>query len=317
LVATTASRSPSASRSSISRRWTGVYPARYGAVRPPRVLQAQAGVPLDQLDAAARVEEADRADLALHQAGEQAGRLRQRRRTLAEALVDERRVPHRDFTLGARGAVLVDQQEVEAGQPLGQVARVGDRRAREDEAGLAAVRACQPPQAPQHVRDVGAEHAAIDVSLVDHDPGEVREHVSPGAVVRQHPHVQHVRVGEDEVRALSDRTPLLARRVAVVDRVTQETPTGGRRCAAGRARGLRKASELARLVLGERLGGVEVEGPGGEIGRQRVEHRQVEGKRLAARSAGRDHRMAPARGFERVRLMRPQLADPRARQSLS
>jgi hypothetical protein len=69
---------------------------------------------------------------------------------------------------------------------------------------------------------VRAEHAAVDVRLVDHDPGEVREQVAPVAVVRKHANVQHVRVGEDQVRAVADGAALLTRGVAVVDRVAEE-----------------------------------------------------------------------------------------------
>ena len=218
-----------------------------GEVRAAAALEPRAGEALDQLDAAARLEEADRAHLALHERGEQVGGLGERGRAAAEPLVDERRVPHRDVALGARRAVAVDERHLDPGQALGQLARVGDRGAREQEAGLGAVGAGQPAQATQHVRHVRAEHAAVHVGLVDHDPGEVGQQVAPRAVVGQHPDVQHVRVGEDQVGAPADRPALLARGVAVVDRVAQPAPADPR--------------EPARLVLGERLGRVEVEGP--------------------------------------------------------
>jgi hypothetical protein len=50
--------------------------------------------------------------------------------------------------------------------------------------------------------------------------------------------------------------------------------------------------QLARLVLRERLGRVEVEGARPWVARERVEHRQVEGERLAAGRAGGDDRVA-------------------------
>jgi hypothetical protein len=68
---------------------------------------------------------------------------------------------------------------------------------------------------------VRAEHAAVHVRLVDHDPGQVGQDVSPRPVVREHAHVEHVRVREDQVRALADRAALLARGVAVVDGVAE------------------------------------------------------------------------------------------------
>ena len=186
---------------------------------------------------------------------------------------------------------------------LAELARVGDRGARQHEARLGAVGARQPPQPAQHVRHVRAEHAAVDVRLVDDDPGQVRQHVAPRAVVGQHAHVEHVRVGEDQVGALADRAPLLARRVAVVDRVAQEAaaPSSGR--------------QLARLVLRERLGRVEVERARRGVGRERVEHRQVERQRLAAGGAGGDDRVAAPGALERVGLVRPERLDPGVRRA--
>ena len=122
-----------------------------------------------------------------------------------------------------------------------------------------------------------AEDAAVDVRLVDHDDREVREEVAPRPVVGQDPHVEHVGVGEDEVRPPADRRALLALGVAVVDRRAHllVQPEGVQR---------------AGLVLGERLGRVEVERPGARVGAEDVERRQVEAQRLAARGAGRDDR---------------------------
>ncbi len=274
-----------------------------GQVAATRLLEPRPREALDQLDAAARVQEADRPHLALDELGEQRGCLRQRGGAPAEPLVDERWVPHCDLALCPRGAVAVDELELEPGQALGELERVGDRRAREHEARLGSIRAREPAQAAQHVGDVRAEHAAVDMRLVDHDPGEVGEHIAPGAVVGQDAHVQHVRIREHEVRALADLAALLPRRVAVVDRVAEVAPA--------------EAGERAGLVLCERLGRIEVEGARGQVGRERVEHGQVERERLAARGACRDDRVAPASGFERVRLVGPERLDSHLRETLA
>ncbi len=50
-----------------------------------------------------------------------------------------------------------------------ELARIRDRRGREQELRVRAVHARQAPQAAQHVGDVRAEHAPINVSLVDDD----------------------------------------------------------------------------------------------------------------------------------------------------
>jgi len=58
-------------------------------------------------------------------------------------------------------------------QPLGQRDWVGDRGAGHQEPGLGAVVCRGPAQPAQHVADVGAEHAAIDVGLIDDDERQV------------------------------------------------------------------------------------------------------------------------------------------------
>ena len=146
---------------------------------------------------------------------------------------------------GARSAVGVDQPEGLADQPLGELDRVGDRRRGEDEPRARAVQPGDPAQPAQHVRDVGPEHAPVGVGLVDDHPPEAGEEVAPALVVGQDAHVEHVGVGEDQVRATPDLRAVVARGVAVVDRVAK----------------LRQAErrQLPRLVLGERLGRVQVE----------------------------------------------------------
>ena len=184
-------------------------------------LQRFAGEALDQLDPAPALEEADRPHAMGDQLGQQVRSLAQRRAPRSGRLVDQRRVPHRDLPAGDRRTVVVDELEGRPDQLLGQPDRVGDRRRGEQEARLAPVGARHPAQPPQHVGDVGAEDAPVGVRLVNDDPAEVGEEVAPALVVGQDADVQHVRVGEDEVAAAADRRPLFARRVAVVDRLTQ------------------------------------------------------------------------------------------------
>jgi hypothetical protein len=139
------------------------------------------------------------------------------------------------------------------------------------------------------------------MGLVDHHELEIREHVAPAVVVRQDAEVEHVRVGQDQVRPLADLPALLARGVAVVD---------------GRAN-LRdlQLGKGPRLVLRERLGRVEVERARLRRARERVEDGEVEGERLAAGRAGRDHDVLAARDRVPGRaLMREQLLDPARRE---
>ena len=79
---------------------------------------------------------------------------------------------HIAIVLRAPGrAVAVDRPctSSQPGQALGELARVGDRGAGEQEARLGPVGGGDPPQPPQHVGHVRAEHAAVDVRLVDDD----------------------------------------------------------------------------------------------------------------------------------------------------
>ncbi len=182
-------------------------------------LELLAHQPAEQLDALARLHEADRARAVAHEPREQLGGLAQRGAPRAERRVGQRRVPDRDPPPRRGRAVLVDQLDLlQAGQPLGQLERVGDRRGGEQEARLGAVRGGDAAQAAQHVGDVRAEHPAVDVRLVDHDHGEVGEQLGPRGVVGQDAEVEHVGVGEHHVRAAADLGTRLARGVAVVDR---------------------------------------------------------------------------------------------------
>jgi hypothetical protein len=109
------------------------------------------------------------------------------------------------------------------------------------------------------------------VSLIDDDVAEVLEDVTPAVVMRQEPDVQHVGVRKDEVGPLPDLPALLGWCVAVIDRRAQAWQL--------------ELGEAPRLILGERLRGVEVERPLLRVGCERVEHGQVEGEGLPARGA--------------------------------
>ncbi len=272
-----------------------------GAVGDDEILEVGVGEPDeagDELDRLARLDEADRARALMRELGDDLGRLAERRRAGAERLVDERRVPHRDLALGAGRAVAVHQSDLlEPRQPLGELDRVGDGRAGEQEARVRAVGVGDPSQPAQHVRHVRSEHPAVDVRLVHDDDREVREEVAPVAVVGQDPHVEHVGVREHEVRAPADLRALLASGVSVVDRGAHLLD---------QAEGV----DRARLVLGEGLRRIEVERAGLRVAAEDVERRQVEAQRLAGGGAGRDDRRPGPGRFERVGLMAVERVDP-------
>ena len=133
LVATTASRSPSDEAlldlAPLGRRVAGpVGRDPLGQVAAPGLLEPRPREALDQLDAAARLEEADRPHLALDELGEQRGCLRQRRRRAGRAA--RRRAAGSTSRSGARPA----------GRRRGRRARArGRSAARASSSGLAIV----------------------------------------------------------------------------------------------------------------------------------------------------------------------------------
>ena len=144
-----------------------------------------------------------------------------------------------------------------------------------------------------------AEHPAVGVRLVDHHPLQVGQEVAPALVVGEHPHVEHVRVGEDQVRTAPDPRPVLTWRVAVVDRVAQVRQP--------------ELGQLPCLVLGERLGRIEVERARLRVDRQALQDRQVERERLpGGRSGSHDH-VALSGLAERLVLVAVEAVDAGAR----
>ena len=182
-----------------------------------------------------------------------------------------------------RRARVGDRAHRTAEQPLGQLARIADRRRARDEHRVRLVERADPPQPPDEVRDVRSEHAAVGVQLVDHDELQRLEELRPLGVMRQDRLVQHVGVRHDDVAVRPHRLPRVARRVAVEGVGSDAEP-------AGRI----QLEDLADLVLRERFGREEVERF--RAARQRrVDDRQVVAKRLAGRGRGDDHRVATRR----------------------
>ncbi len=141
-----------------------------------------------------------------------------------------------------------------------------------------------------------AEHAAVDVRLVDHHDSEVGEQIAPGAVIGQDPDVEHVRIRQDQIRAAANLRAGLARRVAIVDRRSYPVPQP-------------EGVERPCLILGERLCRVEVERARLGVAQQHVQRRQVEAQRLSRGGAGRRYHGSLPRSLERLELMLVELRD--------
>ena len=277
------------------------------AVGGPGIGHDGPGVLGDQLGGLAGLGEGDRADALPGEGGEEAGRLpigrgpgRSGTGGLVPGAVLEGGVPEGEQALAPRAAVPAHLDEGNADEALGKVARVADGGGGEDEPRVRSVVAGDPPEPPQDAADVAPEHPPQRVGLVDHDVGEVGEQLRPAGVGIEHPVVHHVRVGQDDAGVAAHETALGGRRVAVVG--------GGAHLGEG------KGPDGPELVLGEGLGGVEVERPGLAVGEQRLEDREVEAEALAAGRAGRDHHVAAVPdGCQRLGLVCPQAGDAQGR----
>ncbi len=131
------------------------------------------------------------------------------------------------------------------------------------------------------------------VQLVDHDVAQVLEELHPLGVVRQDALVQHVGVGDHDVRARADRLARVLRRVPVVGERADVRPDR-----------LDHRVELGQLVLGQRLRGKEVERPRVGVLEDAVEDGKVVAEGLAR--GGRrddDHVLAALDELERLALV--------------
>ena len=142
-----------------------------------------------------------------------------------------------------------------------------------------------------------AEHAPVHMGLVDDHESEIREQICPRRMIGQDPEVEHVGIGEHEIAPLANRRPFLARSVTVID---------------GRADRLRQAEgmERSRLVLGQRLGWIEVQSARLPVRAQNLQRRQLKAQRLP-RSGPRSHdRRTRKRRAKRLLLMGVERVDP-------
>ncbi len=161
----------------------------------------------------------------------------------AELPVDDGRIVEDEGLGRRRRPALVDERDGPLQEPLRVLPGIGDRGRAADEDRVAAVEAADPDQTPEHIRQVGAEDAPVDVELVDDHVLEVREELLPLRVVGKDPGVEHVGVRDDDVALPADRLAGVVGGVPVVG--------------VGLDVGLHladQAVDLVHLVLGEGLG---------------------------------------------------------------
>ncbi len=146
---------------------------------------------------------------------------------------------------------------------------------------------------------MAAEDAAIGVDLIDDDVFQPPEERTPIGMEGQDAGMEHVGVGDEHAAAGADARPLPARCVAIVG-VDRDGQPGG----------VDDGRRLCFLVVGQRLGGKEIEGTGGGVGRQPRQDGQRIGQRFAAgRGRGDDDVLAAGHGVDGRRLVAVELLD--------
>ncbi len=175
----------------------------------------------------------------------------------AEGGVDEWRVVEQKVARSAGGTVIVDEGDGFFDQFFGELARVANGCGSQDELRFRAVEVGDAFDAAQDVRHVRAKDTTISVRFVDDDVFQVGEEIGPVGVMRQDAGVEHVGVGEDDARTGTDLGAVGGGRVAVVDGWDERLAVW---CQA--VQGGEEVAEAGELVLGQRLGGEDVERAG-------------------------------------------------------
>ena len=263
-----------------------------------------------QLGRQAALRKDNRLQVALEELAGDAAGLAQIRAPDAKLLADDRRVDEQEELFASRRAILGHELEWLLDERFSQLARIGNRRRRADERRIRAVVLADPPQPAQHIGQVAAEHSAIGMELVDHDVAKVLEQLRPARMVRQDPRVNHVGVGQHDMRAAADRATCVLRRIAVVGEDADPRlpfPLPPSPCG---ERTVDKLVQLGELILRKRLCGKQVQRACGRVAQNGAEHRRVVAERLAGGGWRGDDDVPPRqRMVDGHRLVRIQLFD--------
>ena len=137
---------------------------------------------------------------------------------------------------------------------------------------------------------MAAEHAAERVELVDDDVAQPEQERRPPIVTREDAHVQHLGIGEHDVRVRADPGPLVGGGVTVV---------GG-----SDDLGEQPLTEGPQLIVGECLGREHEQRGVACAGGEWIDDRQLVAERLPRRGPGGDGDVpAGAQRLHRVGLV--------------
>ena len=216
-----------------------------------------------------------------------------------ELAVHDRRVAENERFGGRRGAALCDHRDRPFEQVLRMLAGVGHGRGTADENRVLTVEAADSHQPADDVRQVRPENAPVDMQLVDDDVLQVAEELQPFGVVGENPRMEHIGVGHHDMALPADGPAGVVRRVAVIGVGPDVT-----------AQFMDQAMHFVHLVLGEGLGGKQVEGAALRRFENPLKHGQVVAQRLAAGRGRHQQHMLPVPSFlDRFGLMAVELSD--------
>ena len=130
--------------------------------------------------------------------------------------VDQGWVEQENMLLPARRAGALDQPHRAFDQLCSQLGWIGDGGAGAEKTGIAAVMAAESAQSAQHIGNVAAEDASIDMHFVQADPAQTRQKPGPLWVVGQNAAVEHIWVGQQQAGLSAHRRARCRQGVAVV-----------------------------------------------------------------------------------------------------
>ncbi len=203
-------------------------------------------------------------------------------------LVYHGRVHHQEPLFTARGPAPLHHLELFGREVLGELSRVSDRGGRANEHGIRAVVTTHTPEPSQHIRQMTPKHTSIGVELIDHHKPQVLEQLGPPRMVRQDPGVEHLGVAEHDLSAPPNNATSVLRRVAIVGE--------GADVLSVRPQSVGQAVKLRQLVLGESLGGKQIQRTRGGLGQDGRQDGHVVAERLPRRGRGDHHCVSPGEG---------------------
>ena len=192
------------------------------------------------------------------------------------------------MTLALRGTALGEGRDGLAAQSAGQFRRIGDGGGGKDEGRADPIEATDPPQPAEDVGHVGAEDPTVAVQLVHHHEGQALEELGPLGVMGQNPLVEHVRIAHHDVAAGAHRLAGIPRGVAVEGIGAHPLPSQ-------RFKFPPDFGQLGHLVLGQGLGGEEIERLLMPT-QHRVQDREVVAQGLTGGGRGGDHEVPAGLG---------------------